>query len=654
MGYLDCMARVMITHVSEVLDLNNPYIENLKNKTTRDEVGYYLQYPDIQGKRYKYLTESVLEGDLVANDVLDLALANMLYPYFGVAFKQKTGAVATVKNAYLSLNEADVDYPKMKHSYDMLCKVFLADQTKYPFFENPFYIDNRLFGFLSGDDEQAWEMRNYASLYLADSKRAQLQIDGEDKTQMSKLCDSLEARRNIWLLNEDMQEAETILRTAADRCQKNMIFVDIDEVGREKIKEAVALVARESFFYKAYVCLLMQKEENSVKCRNFLQEFEKKNLSVCICGKENMEIFFSNEHYISLIRFPKISRYDRISIWNAIAEQLEISLDAESYARKYPLNRARMEKIFYLLMEYKERGSSPTEEQIVMLCKNISYMEVEKGELMAPNPDMSIDRLVLSEDKKAVITKICNHEWYREQVYQKWGMKTEYIYGNSTAVLFTGPPGTGKTMAAYVISNMLDLPLYKVDLSQIADKYIGETEKHLEKVFDYAQKNHVILFFDEADAIFGKRSEVKDARDRYANNEVSYILQRIEQYDGIVILTSNLKNNIDSAFMRRMKYVIHFAMPDEKERLAIWKKGFPDKLPTEDIDFKFLARQFELSGGNIKNIILSAAFDAAGEQEAVGMKHILMAIRLEYAKYNKTMTPEEFGEYEMMMREIWK
>jgi SpoVK/Ycf46/Vps4 family AAA+-type ATPase len=214
--------------------------------------------------------------------------------------------------------------------------------------------------------------------------------------------------------------------------------------------------------------------------------------------------------------------------------------------------------------------------------------------------------------------------------------------------LFAGPPGTGKTMAAHVLSNMLDIPLYKIDLSQVADKYIGETEKHLRKIFDFADENELILFFDEADSLFGKRSEVKDSKDRYANMEISYILQRVEQFNGVAILATNLRENMDSAFIRRMKYVIEFPMPNKDMREQIWKNSFSENVPTGNIDYEFLSEKFELSGGNIKNIILTATFLAAGKNEAVGMIHILEAVKNEYYKYNKEMTIEDFGKYGYM------
>ncbi|MBQ6886965.1 MAG: ATP-binding protein [Lachnospiraceae bacterium] len=227
-------------------------------------------------------------------------------------------------------------------------------------------------------------------------------------------------------------------------------------------------------------------------------------------------------------------------------------------------------------------------------------------------------------------------------------MEKKFSYGRNVSALFVGAPGTGKTMAVHVLSSMLNLPLYKIDLSQVVDKYIGETEKKLEEIFNLAEKSNTILFFDEADSIFGKRSEVNDSKDRYANTEVSYILQRIEQYDGIVILASNYKKNIDEAFMRRMRYLVEFPIPDVETRKEIWRSSFTEQVPKEELDFDFLAENFELSGGIIKNIVLNAIFSAAQQGKEVEMIHILESLKNEKAKIGKPMIKKDFAKYEYL------
>ncbi|EGW36039.1 ATPase associated with various cellular activities family protein [Desulfosporosinus sp. OT] len=201
-------------------------------------------------------------------------------------------------------------------------------------------------------------------------------------------------------------------------------------------------------------------------------------------------------------------------------------------------------------------------------------------------------------------------------------------------------------MSAEVIAGELQMDLYKIDLSQVISKYIGETEQNLQRIFDEAATSNAILFFDEADALFGRRSEVRDAHDRYANIETAYLLQKIEEYDGITILATNLRNNMDDAFVRRMRFIVDFPFPDEVHREKIWRHMFPEDAPrNEDLDLKFLAKKFRIAGGDIKNIVLAAAFLAAGETAAIGMEHLIRATRDEMQKNGKLCLKEDFGEY---------
>jgi SpoVK/Ycf46/Vps4 family AAA+-type ATPase len=217
-------------------------------------------------------------------------------------------------------------------------------------------------------------------------------------------------------------------------------------------------------------------------------------------------------------------------------------------------------------------------------------------------------------------------------------------------VLFSGPSGTGKTMAAEVLAADLALSLFQIDLSAVVSKYIGETEQHLAAIFREAESTQSLLFFDEADALFGKRTEVKDAHDRYANIEVNYLLQRIEQYRGVVVLATNFQKNLDDAFLRRLQEVIEFPMPDETSRLEIWRGHLGHlKRPVplaEDVDFVFLAARFKLSGGSIRNVAVAAAFAAAQEgSAAIRMRHVIHAVRAEFHKQGKLVTEAELGPY---------
>ena len=267
-------------------------------------------------------------------------------------------------------------------------------------------------------------------------------------------------------------------------------------------------------------------------------------------------------------------------------------------------------------------------------------------------PCYTWEDVVLPQSQKRLMQQACNHIRYQHRVYQEWGFEKKLGYGKGLSILFAGAPGTGKTMCAQVIARELNMEMYKINISQIVSKYIGETEKNLQAVFNEARNSNCILFFDECDAIFGKRSDVKDAHDRNANVEVAYLLQQIEDYDGVCVLATNLVQNIDAAFMRRITYVVHFPFPEPPQRKEIYLRTLPKDAPVEDgVDWDFVAEKFELSGGHIKNIVLGAAFMAAGEDCPIHMRHVLTAAVNEMRKNEIVVVREELREYADLLEE---
>ena len=255
-------------------------------------------------------------------------------------------------------------------------------------------------------------------------------------------------------------------------------------------------------------------------------------------------------------------------------------------------------------------------------------------------PAAGWEDLVLPEPQIQTLRQIAVQVSHRTKVYETWGFAAKSSRGLGITTLFAGTSGTGKTMAAEVLAADLRLDLYRIDLASAVSKYIGETEKNLRRVFDAAEESGSILLFDEADALFGKRSEVKDSHDRYANIEVSYLLQRMEAYRGLAILTTNLKSALDPAFFRRLRFVLQFPFPDASQRAEIWRRIFPAATPTENLDFARLAK-LNVPGGNIRNIALNAAFLAAADHNPVRMGHVLSAARSEYAKLERPLTDFE-------------
>ncbi len=260
---------------------------------------------------------------------------------------------------------------------------------------------------------------------------------------------------------------------------------------------------------------------------------------------------------------------------------------------------------------------------------------------MKLSPLYKWDDIVLLPDKKDQLREVCNYVKNYPTIYESWGFD-KHSRSRGLNVLFSGPSGTGKTMAAEIIAGELGLDMYKIDLSMVVSKYIGETEKNLNRIFKDAEDTNAVLFFDEADALFGKRSEVKDAHDRYANIEINYLLQKMEEHEGIVVLASNMQKNMDEAFIRRMNFIVEFPFPNDAYRLEIWKKIFPKMAPLGKIDFESLSK-LQISGGNIKNITLTAAFLAAEDGGNVEMAHLVKAAKREYQKIGKVFGKEELG-----------
>jgi SpoVK/Ycf46/Vps4 family AAA+-type ATPase len=258
-------------------------------------------------------------------------------------------------------------------------------------------------------------------------------------------------------------------------------------------------------------------------------------------------------------------------------------------------------------------------------------------------PRYAWEDIILPPDQMEILREIVNTVRARPLVLTEWGLGGKLVSSAGITALFAGPPGTGKTMAAEIIAGELALDLYKIDLSTIVSKYIGETEKNLEHIFQEAEASNAILFFDEADALFGKRSEVRDSHDRYANIEISFLLQRMEAYEGITILATNLRSNLDDAFTRRLQFAVDFTFPEEEERLHIWQALFPPDAPREDgLDLGILARRYKLAGGNIRNILVSAAYLAAADRGKISMSHLVLGARRELQKMGRLVNEDEF------------
>lgn len=333
------------------------------------------------------------------------------------------------------------------------------------------------------------------------------------------------------------------------------------------------------------------------------------------------------------------------------AYPIEQETDLFAIANKFKLNPKQIDKA--LKDAHNQMLWSRAEAMDEKLLHKANYFQLahslsDKAQrLLSP---YRFKDLILAPEALGQIHEACDQMRFRHVVYNDWGFDQKITYGTGLGMLFTGPPGTGKTLSAQVIANELGLELYRVDLSQVISKYIGETEKNLKAIFDEAALSSAILLFDEGDALFSKRTEVNDSHDKYANVETSYLLQKIESYEGIAIVTTNLLSNIDEAFIRRFAFVVHFPLPTPEYRRQIWRNVFPKEVPlSKTLDLEFLADHFELTGGNIKNIALNAAFLAASKSRAVTMKDLLLSVMSEISKTGKAILPSDFGEYAYLL-----
>jgi SpoVK/Ycf46/Vps4 family AAA+-type ATPase len=287
------------------------------------------------------------------------------------------------------------------------------------------------------------------------------------------------------------------------------------------------------------------------------------------------------------------------------------------------------------------------------LDRGARYASVSRVGELAARLDAAYrwEDLVVPERQRVLLKSISAYLRHRDRVLSDWGYERTVARTQGLKVLFAGESGTGKTMGAQVLGAELGLDLFRVDLATVVSKYIGETEKNLERIFSAADGSNAILFFDEADALFGKRSEVSDSHDRYANIEVAYLLQRMEAYPGAVILATNYKRNIDDAFIRRLDFVVDFPVPEAEDRRRIWSLVIPSAAPLgDDVDLDFLATQFKLSGGAIRNCSLAAAFQAADEDTAIQMRHLVRAVAQEYAKQGRLTLEADFARFHELVR----
>jgi SpoVK/Ycf46/Vps4 family AAA+-type ATPase len=461
---------------------------------------------------------------------------------------------------------------------------------------------------------------------------------GPDRLCQEETARSLCAAESLQLLRVDLatlaeaevpfgQNVHLVFRDAALR--EAAVYADnVDHLAREEEKDRSRLKALEQAMQElGWVTFLASR--SPVRLSDALKQ----------------QKTFSEE-------FPFPAYPERKRLWQAMAGNGRCSLDdslLEDLAGRYRFTGREIQNAVALAetrAARREAGAvTVTREDLEAGCRAESNSRL-LGFARKLSNTYAWDDLVLPESQKTQLLEIIGTIRNHEAVFSEWGFGAKHNLGKGINILFSGPSGTGKTMAAGIIAEAIGLDIYSIDLSTVVSKYIGETEKNLSRIFSEAETSNAVLFFDEADALFGKRSEVKDSHDRYANIEVNYLLQKMEEHEGIVILATNLSKHVDEAFLRRVHFSLSFPFPEKEERLLVWQRVFPPEAPREaDIDFGFLARRLAVAGGSIKNIAVGAAFLARSEDTPIAMRHILLAARREFQKIGKLLSKADVGDY---------
>lgn len=424
------------------------------------------------------------------------------------------------------------------------------------------------------------------------------------------------------------------------------------------VEKALWAATRECILSDACVCLdnLSYRDEEKDKFFGYMDlafgRFTARNITVFTASKEKLPMKQMTDLDFAQLELPTPSFSERERVWKFYAQPyaLNADVDLSELATKFLFTPGKIKDALRQAksLAAMKRFLDVPRECLFQSCNNqMSHELTQKATRIAAN--FGWDDIVMNPDQRLALKNACDQLVYRKKVYEEWNYIKKYPYGRGLSVLLFGAPGTGKSMCAQVIAHEMNLELYRVDLSKVVDKYVGETEKAISMIFREAKKCNVVLFFDECDTLFAKRSDDGGSNQSSNNNKTALLLQEVEAYDGVSVLATNYKHNIDPAFFRRMKFIVEFQFPDVETRKVLWTTTIPKTTPlAEDVDIDFLAQRFEFVGGNIKNCILNAAFLAAADPEAGGevhMKHYLQAIKYEFVKTGKVFTRADFEPY---------
>ncbi len=594
---------------------------------------------------YSYLQDDVTQKNPTVNLVLEL-LCNSAAETLKARGSFSSQA-PLIKNRFILLHE---NYPSL---HTPLLSKFLQ-------------IDERIVHYLLEVDEIDSRLITVVKLIKPELKLSEMILPDEITNFIASLIAQPDQIPICHLHGDDGVGKKSTAEAICSEIGIPMLYVNMNRitVKETEIETSVPLILREgmlqnaAIYLDAYDAIFANGNDHKLSGDYLLAELKEYPHWIFVASNKEWRPkgTWQDRPFVS-IKLPAPSYYQRQKLWQKFWDKdiiPEKDVDFDVFASKFRLTGGQIQNVAINarnMARIHERGhETVTVEDLSSFCRNESR-EVLHEMARKVVPKYGWHDIILPSDLFEQLKEIYGYIKYYYKVYSDWGFEKKLSLGKGLNALFSGPSGTGKTMAAEIIAHELQLDLYKIDLSTVVSKYIGETEKNLNLIFNEGQASNAILFFDEADAIFGKRSEVKDAHDRYANIEIAYLLQKMDEYDGMVILATNLRKNIDDAFSRRMHFTLEFPIPDEPDRKRIWRNIFPPEAPLgTDIDFDFLARQFHITGGNIKNIALGSAFLAAQNGHEINMRNILRAIKREYQKMGKLCTADEFANYMEMVK----
>ena len=622
----------------------------------------------VLAARYQKLVD-LCDSDSIALTAIQLSMLagmdartlSLLQEVFG----QRTGAVtieAAARIACPGLESID-SMPRLRRAFGRVELLLQAEPETEGFLRTPFAVDGRLASWLCGDDRPAFSLRHVCTLFRPESGPApsfcRLRAEIE---RAAALLSGGEGFSLLHVSGEKTSGRRFFVCETARLLGHEVLFVPYAAISEHNrlLAGPWRRVLRELLLTDRLLCLCgieQEAEDRSgilpAQLRLIERDLAPFGRPAFLTTGENVRVIPFVSCFVHSVPIRPCSLRESETLWHALANSRlgsDEGLPARELAGKMSLTAGQIARILDLLARAQPQGPWDAKE-IFRLCYQVlddgRYQNIRFVEKAYRWEDLELEPC-----QKETLQAICAQVEHQSQVLDDWGLRGKYPYGRCVSALFSGPPGTGKTMAAQVLASVLGLELYKVDLSQVVDKYIGETEKRLRDVFDRAEKSNMILFFDEADALLGKRSEVKEAKDKYANTEVAYLLQRMEEYSGIVLMATNLAANIDSAFVRRFRYHVPFTLPGRELRLRLWRSALPPTVPQEGINFDYLAERFELPGSQIKNIALNACYRAAADGGVLTMRHLVETVFLERQKEGKVMLAGEFGEYGNLLYDL--